>query len=233
VAGGQVTSVNSTVGQNTVQGGSGGQGGTEGFRTGFGIGGNGGNGGAAQGGGLYLAAGTVSLTNDTVGQNQALNSLGGQGAKHAHHGAASQGQGGGVNNAAATLTALNTIFGEDQAAVAPDFAGNFASASFSLLEDNAGSNLQPGGSNLVGTPGNLIDPLLGALASNGGPTQTMALLSGSPAIDAGTANGAPRTDQRGVVRGSPPDMGAYENTATAQRAPALDGVFTSDPWEGS
>jgi hypothetical protein len=55
-----------------------------------------------------------------------------------------------------------------------------------------------------------INPKLGPLAENGGPTQTMALLSGSPAIDAGTASVAPATDQRGVSRESPPDIGAYE-----------------------
>jgi predicted outer membrane repeat protein len=51
---------------------------------------------------------------------------------------------------------------------------------------------------------------LGSLASNGGPTQTMALLSGSPAIDAGAS--CPATDQRGVARpiGAACDSGAYE-----------------------
>jgi predicted outer membrane repeat protein len=56
------------------------------------------------------------------------------------------------------------------------------------------------------------DPLLGPLADNGGFTQTMALLSGSPAIDAGNDGNCPGADQRGVTRpqGSQCDMGAYE-----------------------
>ncbi len=54
------------------------------------------------------------------------------------------------------------------------------------------------------------DPLLDALADNGGPTQTMALLPGSPAINAGTTLNAPPTDQRGVLRDEIPDMGAFE-----------------------
>lgn len=54
------------------------------------------------------------------------------------------------------------------------------------------------------------DPLLATLADNGGPTQTMALGSGSPAIDLGTVAGAPATDQRGLPRVSPPDAGAVE-----------------------
>ncbi|MEJ2606677.1 MAG: choice-of-anchor Q domain-containing protein [Anaerolineales bacterium] len=57
------------------------------------------------------------------------------------------------------------------------------------------------------------DPLVGPLADNGGPTQTRALHSGSPAIDAGPANCVSR-DQRGVLRPYPSggncDLGAYE-----------------------
>jgi predicted outer membrane repeat protein len=59
---------------------------------------------------------------------------------------------------------------------------------------------------LSGDP--MLDPL--GLQDNGGPTETIALLSGSPAIDAGS--GCPATDQRGIVRpqGSHCDIGAYE-----------------------
>ena len=55
-----------------------------------------------------------------------------------------------------------------------------------------------------------LDPLLGPLASNGGPTRTHALLAGSPAIDAG--GGTLSSDQRGVARpqGLAPDIGAFE-----------------------
>ena len=56
------------------------------------------------------------------------------------------------------------------------------------------------------------DPLLGALADNGGSTQTMLPGAGSAAIDAGTCGGAPVTDQRGVARpqGAGCDIGAVE-----------------------
>lgn len=55
-----------------------------------------------------------------------------------------------------------------------------------------------------------VNPLLGPLQSNGGPTRTLALLSGSPAIDAGDS--CPGTDQRGLARpaGAACDIGAYE-----------------------
>ena len=56
------------------------------------------------------------------------------------------------------------------------------------------------------------DPKLGLLADNGGPTLTMALLPGSPAIDAGNTSLAPDTDQRGFPRpaGLAADIGAFE-----------------------
>jgi CSLREA domain-containing protein/uncharacterized repeat protein (TIGR01451 family) len=56
------------------------------------------------------------------------------------------------------------------------------------------------------------NPLLGALADNGGETDTLALLEGSPAIDAGTNAGCPPADQRGVARPQGPacDLGAFE-----------------------
>jgi hypothetical protein len=61
---------------------------------------------------------------------------------------------------------------------------------------------------------NNVDPLLGQLANKGGRTETMALLAGSPAIDAGgtPATGCPATDQRGVPRPQGPacDIGAFE-----------------------
>ena len=54
--------------------------------------------------------------------------------------------------------------------------------------------------------------LLSPLAANGGPTQTFALPSGSPAIDAAVAANCTATDQRGVLRPQGPqcDSGAFE-----------------------
>ncbi|HEY1003881.1 MAG TPA: choice-of-anchor Q domain-containing protein, partial [Streptosporangiaceae bacterium] len=52
-------------------------------------------------------------------------------------------------------------------------------------------------------PGTIANPLLGSLAENGGPTQTMALASASPAIDQippTAASGCTPTDQRGIPR---------------------------------
>jgi uncharacterized repeat protein (TIGR01451 family) len=52
------------------------------------------------------------------------------------------------------------------------------------------------------------DPKLGALANNGGPTKTHALLVGSAAIDAAAM--CPAKDQRGLLRPAACDIGAYE-----------------------
>jgi hypothetical protein len=212
VLGGTLTLTNSTIPLNEAQGGGGGDGGTEGFRTGFGNGGSGGSGGASQGGGLYLGSGTVDLTNGTIAQNVSGNSVGGKAAAHGKPGVGAMGQGGGVHNAGATVNALNTIIALDHASRAPDFLGDFAAASHNLIGNDSGSNLTGGNGNLVGTPQRPIDPKLGPLANIGGPTETMALLDGSPAIDKGAASGAPSVDQRGVTRGRPPDIGAFENT---------------------
>jgi len=72
-----------------------------------------------------------------------------------------------------------------------------------------------------GTPLLSSDPILGVLANNGGPTQTMALLPGSPAINAGDDETCSITDQRGVIRpqGSHCDIGAYEYQGPATPTP--------------
>jgi hypothetical protein len=56
------------------------------------------------------------------------------------------------------------------------------------------------------------------MAHNGGPTQTIALLAGSPAIAAGNSAGAPDIDQRGMPRGSPPCIGAFEYAGASPAA---------------
>lgn len=80
-----------------------------------------------------------------------------------------------------------------------------------------GSAITGGGGNLSypdnTCPGTVADPKLGPFANNGGPTKTMALLSGSPAIDAAPACQT-NVDQRGIARPQGPacDAGAYEKS---------------------
>jgi hypothetical protein len=97
---------------------------------------------------------------------------------------------------------------------------------------DAGYNMSSDGSaNFNGvTSFNFTDPLLQGLANNGGPTLTMALSSNSPAVDFGTAVGAPLTDQRGFPRpvGLGFDMGAYELQVVTIQRPLLTVTRLSD-----
>ena len=123
--------------------------------------------------------------------------------------------GGGTANMRNTILAANT----DTSGQAPDCAGPLTSSGFNLLGNNTGCNFINASGDQVGTGANPINPLLGPLADNGGPTQTHALLPNSPAIDAADpagcadAQGNPlTTDQRGQPRPHGPrcDIGAFE-----------------------
>ena len=76
-----------------------------------------------------------------------------------------------------------------------------------------GHNLSSDGTCAFANVGSMnnSDPKLGPLANNGGPTLTMALLPGSPAIDAGDTSLAPATDERGFPRPASltTDIGAF------------------------
>jgi hypothetical protein len=89
---------------------------------------------------------------------------------------------------------------------------------------------------LVGSTNDPVDPLLGPLADNGGPTFTMALLHGSPALDAGDDGLLQKpynlkTDQRGFAResGQHVDIGAFEfqfaNASGVMQAPVVSGTL--------
>ncbi len=77
-----------------------------------------------------------------------------------------------------------------------------------------GDNVSSDGSCPFTEPGDKrsVDPRLGPLRDNGGPTDTRALLAGSPALDAGSTTDCPAADQRGVARpqGLRCDIGAFE-----------------------
>ena len=80
-------------------------------------------------------------------------------------------------------------------------------------ETNTNGDITDGGGNL--TTGSAEDAGLGELADNGGPTDTFALLPGSPAINAGdNQNASGDFDQRGAgfarIKGGTVDIGAFE-----------------------
>jgi hypothetical protein len=105
-----------------------------------------------------------------------------------------------------TLMLTNTIISGNQWYACDHWTGAnvLTSGGHNLVQDDT---CNPVASDLIG-----VDPLLGSLADNGGPTQTHALLPGSPAIDAGNDAVAPATDQRGVARpqGTHSDIGSVE-----------------------
>ena len=80
---------------------------------------------------------------------------------------------------------------------------------YNIIGNNADAVISSQPTDQIGTPAAPIDPLLGPLANNGGPTLTRALQSGSPAIDHGDP-AAPPQDQRGYSRMGVPDVGAFE-----------------------
>lgn len=84
--------------------------------------------------------------------------------------------------------------------------------------ENGGNNLDSGdscGFSKAAGAGSLFgkDPLLGTFEDNGGPTNTMALLDGSPAIDNGNPATCPHRDQRGLASVNVCDIGAFEYSA--------------------
>jgi hypothetical protein len=172
-----------------------------------------GGGGGGTGGGI-ANSGTLLLSNCTLSGNSAGMGESGFG-----------GKGSGIANTG-MLTMNNTVvagnFGQGFSAPGGDIDGAVASSSsHNLIGNGAASGLSDGANgNHVGSLTNPIDPLLAPLGSYGGPTQTIALLPGSPAIDAGSnalavdAHGIPlTTDQRGLPRvvNGMVDIGAFES----------------------
>lgn len=163
---------------------------------------------AGAGGGLYSTGGsTVTVTNSTFSGNSAGTDGGGMvanGMGSVTNCTLYGNEAGGLVNGGvfAQLTMRNTIL-----------AGN-EPYNCSGPITSMGHNLESRDTCGLDANGDLVNrnPLLGPLADNGGPTFTHALLTGSPAIEHGSNEGCPTTDQRGVPR---PllricDIGAYE-----------------------
>ena len=156
-------------------------------------------------GGGIVNFGGLNITNSTISGNSGdiNNTSGGI-------------PGGGIQSGG-TETLRNTIVAGNTGPVG-DISGIIETASHNLIGDAASS-----GGIANGVNGNIVgvNPRLGPLQNNGGPTMTHALLPGSPAINAGnncvlTANGcgngspALPTDQRGMPRNGDVDIGAFE-----------------------
>ena len=187
-----------------------------------------GNQASGRGGGIYDGAGSLSATNCTFTGNTAV--MGGgifiqTGSKSdtfnilnctlsgntASITTPGTGGGGILTTSNNTVSIGNTIVaGNIAPAGNPDAFGPYTSQGSNLIGDGSGSSGFTASGDQVGTGGAPINPKLDTLKNNGGATDTMALLSGSPAIDAGNDAIAPATDQRGLGRFFKSDIGAYE-----------------------
>ena len=173
----------------------------------------------ARGGGIFNG-GTLTLTNSTISGNTAVGSGGSIG-------------GGIIVRPGTTTTITSSTFSANSGNNGADLETEALAltitdtimASGCLLEGpvtDGGHNLDVGSSCgfTGGTDLRNTNPQLGALGDNGGPTPTQALAPGSPAVDAGgtcpAADGG--TDQRGLPRFAPCDIGAYE---VQDQAPVL------------
>jgi hypothetical protein len=159
-----------------------------------------GNSAGASGGGLY---GVGTLTGCTVSGNF---SAGGSGGLFVA-------DGNNLNAPAVTTLTDTIVAGNTSASGADDIdIGQFLTTitgSYNIISTGAPNSLSATNHNIL----NVADPGLGPLANNGGPTETMALLPGSPAIGAGTAVSGVGADQRGLPLDNPPDIGAYQTQA--------------------
>jgi CSLREA domain-containing protein len=137
------------------------------------------------GGGINVLSGTVVLRGVTLVNNQSK-PFGGGGVSSI------LGQSGTSVQIANTIIANN----HDPTGVTTDCGGNLTTLGYNLLESTSGCSFVKD----PVTDQTNLDPLLGPLAYNGGPTRTHALRQGSPALDTGSAAGTNSVDQRGLFR---------------------------------
>jgi uncharacterized repeat protein (TIGR01451 family) len=166
------------------------------------------------GGAIRIEGGTLRLINSTVAYNQTINS-------------GLRGNVGGIYiGGTATLIARNSIIAMNDAAYNIfRFGGTLTSEGYNLIGNNFGTITGDTTGNIVGTANAPIDARLAPLAFNGGSTETHALLSGSPAINAGNTVTSPASDQRGAPRVGTADIGAFEFNSTPP-APVADLTVT-------
>jgi hypothetical protein len=184
------------------------------------------------GGAIFANGGTMTIVNSTFAGNTAAGTGGGLVTSASNPSVVNINNstfygnkasfGGGVRVWLGSATLQNTI-------VANSLSGGNCSRTTSN-----GYNLSSDGT-CAGNTGDLTytNPKLGPLANNGGPTLTMALLTGSPAIDHGNNATCATTDQRGVPRPLGPrcDIGSYE-LDTPQPGPLYTVNTSADPGDG-
>ncbi len=161
---------------------------------------------AVDGGAVYLGESAASdapivLLNDTIAHNSAY-------------------EGGGIYDPDNANAIENTIVADNSGGFTPAGGGD---CYYNSTTDNAGAadkggNIDSDGtcfSNVAPNDHAGVNPDLGSLAFNGGPTETDALLAGSPAIGDAVGGSCPGSDQRGVPRPAACDSGAFQTAPAA------------------
>jgi hypothetical protein len=213
-----------------------------------------GNFGFGSGAGIYVGNGqTVDVVGSTITGNEAATGAGGGGIALGQLAAATirsstivgnTGQSGGglYAGGGATVSLTNTILAGNHASTGPDclVGSALVGSGHNVIGDGTSCGSATNGSNFdqVGSPAALVDPHLGPLADNGGPTRTFALLLGSPAIGTGDpaaclAAPVANVDQRGSSRKtegrSACDVGAYDTGGKVLQLLNVKATAPSDP----
>jgi hypothetical protein len=216
------------------------------------IGGNGGSsagGGAGLGGAIYSDSGTLTITDSTFSGNTAKSGTGAT--SPSSFGGAIYVRNGFVGVYSTTITNSTATTGRGLCALAQNGTATIDIWSSIIGQSDArpeardflegpgenGQVIVTGGNNLIRYQGDYQsitvstdDPMLGALANNGGPTMTHALLPGSPAINFGSNTKSLGTDQRGIsygrVVGGVADIGSFEVQSVT--GPTLLGDYNSN-----
>ena len=182
--------------------------------------------GAPNGAGIHTSAGPATIANSTIAANAATTRAGGI-----------------YGGNALDVTLAGSILAINTAPTDPDCTLIVQSLGDNLLGNRGACTFVSAAGDQVGETASPIDPLLGPLADNGGPTLTHLPSPGSPTIEAGPAT-CPATDQRGTARpqGATCDIGSVEVVAptatddaydtiidTALVVDAASGVLDNDP----
>jgi filamentous hemagglutinin family protein len=199
-----------------------------------------GNSTQASGGGIYnYNNGTLTVNNSTISGNSVP--VNGGGIRHTGNGIfnisnstvtnnTAGGIGGGIANGIGVFNIGNTIVSGNTSSIGREINGSFTSKGYNLFGYSGTNGLLGGtaaGTDI--TPTVALNQIIGALANNGGLTQTHALVANSPALNAGGPTNTLTIDQRGGQRGSAGlnagsriDIGAYEATSSALVTNTLD-----------
>ena len=186
---------------------------------------------ASKGAGIHNGDGRTIVQSSTISGNRAWSSGGG---------ILSFGNASTYTDVESTIIAANISLSShygatDDVTLRAGSTNSFAnSPGNNLIGDGNGLFTNGVNGNIVGSTGALVDPLLGPLANNGGPVETMALLTGSLAIDNGSNPAGLPGDARGVFRevGSDADIGAFETQAATPYADILIGSASGDAIDG-